>query len=90
MITGDGIQVRKFNKMLTKDDNKLKVKFEYVYQGFHHGPITGLDICVQRPLVVTCSREDSTIRIWNYVNFKCELGRKFIYENTDESSVKPL
>ena len=43
-------------------------------------------------MVVTCSREDSTIRLWNYdsTKFRSELGRKFIFENTDESAAKPL
>lgn len=41
-----------------------------------------MDICLQRPLIATCSNFDSTIRIWNYINFRCELIRKFV---TDEN-----
>lgn len=54
-----------------------EVKFEYLYNGFHFGSVTSLDVCLQRPLIATCSKHDSTIRIWNYINFKCELARKF-------------
>lgn len=90
MVTGDGVQSRKYNKMLSRDENRLKVKMELIYGGYHSGPITGLDVCIQRPLIVTCSREDSTIRIWNYINFKSELARKFIYDSQDESAIKPL
>ena len=54
-----------------------EVKFDYLYNGFHFGSITSLDVCLQRPLIATCSKHDSTIRIWNYMNFKCELARKF-------------
>ena len=53
------------------------VKFDYLYNGFHCGSVTALDVCLQRPLIATCSKHDSTIRIWNYMNFKCELARKF-------------
>lgn len=54
-----------------------EVKFDYLYNGFHFGGITALDVCLQRPLIATCSKTDSTIRIWNYMSFKCELARKF-------------
>lgn len=58
-----------------------RVKFNYVFNGSHLGPITSMDICLQRPLIVTCSNYDSTIRIWNYINYRCELIRKFVGEN---------
>lgn len=54
-----------------------EVKFDFLFNGFHNGPITCMDVCLQRPLIVTCSKQDSTIRIWNYVNARCELARKF-------------
>jgi WD40 repeat protein len=40
-------------------------KFDNVICSFHSGPITGMDICIRKQLVVTCSK-DRTIRIWNY------------------------
>ena len=45
-----------------------EVKFDFLFNGFHNGPVTGIDVCLQRPLIVTCSKYDATIRIWNYVN----------------------
>ena len=54
-----------------------KVKFDYLYSGFHNGPIHNIDVCLHRPLIVTCSQKDSTIRIWNYMSNKCELARRF-------------
>ncbi|KRW99737.1 WD40-repeat-containing domain [Pseudocohnilembus persalinus] len=59
---------------------KKKIYFDYIYDGFHSGPISSLDICYQRPLIVTVSRQDSTIRIWNYKNFKCEQARRFLID----------
>jgi len=48
------------------------IKFEFVNKGYHFGAVTGLDICIQRPLFVTYSKYDNSIRVWNYHNFKCE------------------
>lgn len=59
------------------EDISREVKFELVCRGFHSGAIDALDIAVQRPLIVTCSREDSTVRIWNYQTHQCELAREY-------------
>ena len=39
---------------------------EYVHGPFHHEPITGMDTCLRKHLIVTCS--NSYIMIWNYSN----------------------
>ena len=39
---------------------------------FHFGGITGMDICVRKPWIVTCS-EDKSICIWNYLTKKLEI-----------------
>jgi len=75
------------NESMSRD-----VKVDLVCQGFHSGPISCIDIAVQRPMIVTCSQEDSTIRIWNYFTNKCELRREYFGQNemmVVESS-KPL
>ncbi len=59
------------------------VEFLYVFKGFHLGPITSLDVCIHRPLFVTCSQKDSSIRVWNYVNFRCQVARCFAIETGD-------
>ena len=52
---------------------------EYVHSPFHHEEITGLDTCLRKQLIVTCS--ESYIMIWNYgndprleVSWKCPIG----------------
>lgn len=60
-----------------------------MYKGFHNNNITGMDLCMQRPLLATCSHDDSTIRIWNYKNFECKLLRMF-YFRVKEIGEKPL
>jgi len=60
------------NEDLTKE-----IRFDLVSKGFHSGKICSLDIATQRPLIITCSKEDSTIRLWNYKTFTCEMAREY-------------
>ena len=46
---------------------------------FHSGAITGLDVCVRKPLVVTCGL-DKTVRVWNYQERTLELSQTFTEE----------
>ena len=39
--------------------------FELLSQAFHHGVITGMDVCIRKPLIATCGL-DRSVRIWNY------------------------
>ncbi|KAI9190309.1 Cilia- and flagella-associated protein 57 [Blastocladiella emersonii ATCC 22665] len=48
---------------------------------FHQGPITGMDTCVRKPFVVTCST-DKSIRVWNFSTFTCELTKFYPEEPT--------
>lgn len=59
------------NKQIIKLGLATKKK-EKLISGFHSKGITGLDVCVRKPLIVTCS-EDKTIRIWNYIEKRQEL-----------------
>lgn len=59
------------------DSLQNEVKFDLICRGFHHGAISAIDVAIQRPIVATCSKEDSTIRLWNYMTGQCELAREF-------------
>jgi cilia- and flagella-associated protein 57 len=76
---------------LNEDLNK-EVKFSLVCKGFHSGPISALDIAVQRPLLLTCSKEDSTVRLWNYKTFACEMAREYyvLEDSSTRDTAKPL
>ncbi|XP_063283718.1 cilia- and flagella-associated protein 57-like [Pelobates fuscus] len=50
--------------------------FEYLSEQWHSAPITGLGICVRKPLLATCSL-DKSVRIWNYENNSLELYREY-------------
>jgi WD40 repeat protein len=52
------------------------VKFDPFLESYHSNAITGMDLCVRKPLLATCS-SDKSIRIWNYLTGTCELMKTF-------------
>ncbi|EDO36068.1 predicted protein [Nematostella vectensis] len=50
--------------------------FELLSQSFHHGVITGMDVCIRKPLIATCSL-DRSVRIWNYETCSLEAYKEF-------------
>lgn len=42
-----------------------QIYFETLAQSFHNGQVLGLDVCIRKPLIATCS-SDKSVRIWNY------------------------
>ncbi|KAK6099155.1 hypothetical protein MT418_000606 [Batrachochytrium dendrobatidis] len=53
-----------------------EAKFDYFLQPFHHGQITGMDTCIRKPLIATCS-SDKSICVWNYLETTSELVKYF-------------
>ena len=52
---------------LEKDQDDIEEpKFELISSYAHEGKITAMDICIRKPLIVTCGT-DRYLRIWNYV-----------------------
>ncbi|XP_059839968.1 cilia- and flagella-associated protein 57 isoform X2 [Hypanus sabinus] len=51
-------------------------QFEILSQSFHSNIITGLDVCIRKPLVVTSSI-DRSVRLWNYETNGLELYKEF-------------
>eukprot|EP00002_Diphylleia_rotans_P028089 TRINITY_DN5662_c0_g1_i1.p1 TRINITY_DN5662_c0_g1~~TRINITY_DN5662_c0_g1_i1.p1 ORF type:complete len:989 (+),score=210.63 TRINITY_DN5662_c0_g1_i1:224-3190(+) len=58
--------------ILKEDQNH----FQPILTDFHVGQITGLDVCIRKPFVVTCGT-DKSVRIWNYLDKVCELSKTF-------------
>ncbi|KAH8620043.1 hypothetical protein ERJ75_000103900 [Trypanosoma vivax] len=50
--------------------------FEPIGQPFHSGSVVGVDVCVQRPLVVTAGR-DRCVFVWNFITGIVELRKRF-------------
>jgi len=61
---------------LSKGDS---AQFEILSQIFHNAPITGLDVCIRKPLIASCSL-DRSVRIWNYETCNLELYKVFAEE----------
>ena len=53
-----------------------EMNFELLSVDFHSKDITGVDTCIKKPLVVTCST-DKSVRVWNYLDKSVELLRDF-------------
>ena len=60
-------QLMKVNLNLEKKMNESAIKYEYLIYPFHSRAINGLDCCIKKQLVATCSVV-KTVRIWNYSN----------------------
>ncbi|XP_023117095.2 cilia- and flagella-associated protein 57 [Amphiprion ocellaris] len=59
------------------DMNKEEqLHFEFLSQPFHSKSITGLSVCIRKPLVATSSL-DRSVRIWNYETKVLELYKEF-------------
>jgi len=64
--------------------NRLfEIRFELVCDGFHQGPITSMDVALQRPIIITSSQTDKTIRVWNYLTGHCEYCKIILTEKDD-------
>ncbi|TPX74759.1 hypothetical protein CcCBS67573_g03970 [Chytriomyces confervae] len=69
-----------YNVLLGSADIKGDAaKLEVFSQPFHHGQITGMDTCIRKPLVATCSA-DKSVRIWNYMDSSSDLVKYFSEE----------
>ncbi|XP_062337115.1 cilia- and flagella-associated protein 57-like [Osmerus eperlanus] len=53
-----------------------RAHFEFLSHSFHSNVITGLSICIRKPLIATCSL-DHSVRIWNFENNVLELSKEF-------------
>ena len=64
-------QLLKVNLALDGTDVE-STKSEYVHGPFHEDELTGMDICLRKQLIVTCSKE--YIIIWNWADRKFEMA----------------
>ena len=54
-------------------------KYDFLIFPFHSGPINGLDICLKKCLMASCSN-DNSVRIWNYQTRTLEICETYIDE----------
>ena len=80
------------NIMTNLKNPEFDLKFNVLCEGFHNGPITCMDVALQRPIIITCSKSDKTIRIWNYLTGHCEYCKIILEEreNNEEKEINIL
>ena len=64
-FTTENNQIMRVNVNLERPSDDSK--YEYVVYPFHSRSISGLDVCIKKNLIATCS-QDKTVRIWNNSN----------------------
>eukprot|EP00033_Pygsuia_biforma_P003159 GCRY01003467.1.p1 GENE.GCRY01003467.1~~GCRY01003467.1.p1 ORF type:complete len:1179 (+),score=364.32 GCRY01003467.1:161-3697(+) len=61
------------NTDILKSDESV---LEPLAQPFHRAKITGLDVCIRKPICATCST-DRSVRVWNYQDRSAEIVKQF-------------
>lgn len=55
------------------------VRYEYLVYPFHSRSVDGMDVCIKKNLIATCSM-DKSVKIWSYSNgqgFNNEINQTF-------------
>jgi len=65
-------------KIESLDNKNVEAVYEYLVHPFHSRPINGMDVCIKKNLIATCS-SDKTVKIWKNDNseFKLEINQVF-------------
>ena len=50
---------------------RVECALSYLVKGFHTGSVISMSSCARKPLLITCSTEDKSIRLWNYRQHVC-------------------
>lgn len=61
------------------DNKNVEAVYEYLVHPFHSRPISGMDVCIKKNLIVTCS-SDKTVKIWSYspsMGFELQINQQF-------------
>uniref|UniRef100_A0A8B9PRZ5 Cilia and flagella associated protein 57 n=1 Tax=Apteryx owenii TaxID=8824 RepID=A0A8B9PRZ5_APTOW len=69
-------QLYMFNMPSTEIVKEKSAHFIYLHFPLHSDSITGLDTCIRKPIVATCSL-DRSVRIWNYKTNTLELYKQY-------------
>ena len=62
IFTTENFQLMKV--MIELDKPSEDGKYEFLICPFHSRPVQGMDICIKKNLIATCS-VDKTVRVWN-------------------------
>jgi WD40 repeat protein len=73
-VMTDTKQLLYVNNINLDGSENEEFNFQYVSSPFHSSEIRGLDVCLRKQLIVTCSHK--MINIWNYQTMKLEISMK--------------
>ena len=82
-VAYDSNEIAYFNIKNIFDNLKtinFELKMSLVCDGFHQGAITCMDVALQRPIIVTTSNIDKTVRVWNFLTGHCEYCKIILTE----------
>lgn len=65
--------------LMAVEEDAAEPMVEPMAERFHHAAINAVATCVRKPLVATCSK-DNSVRIWNYAKNTAELVKYFTEE----------
>mmetsp|Transcript_34022 Transcript_34022/g.25114 ORF Transcript_34022/g.25114 Transcript_34022/m.25114 type:complete len:172 (+) Transcript_34022:187-702(+) len=74
IFTTENNQLMKVNLNLERPTDDTK--YEYLIYPFHSRAVHGMDVCIKKEQVVTCSI-DKSVRIWNYKEKRLEICEVF-------------
>ncbi|KFP24558.1 WD repeat-containing protein 65, partial [Colius striatus] len=76
VVNTDKNQLYMFTMVSTSLTEEKTAYFVYLNFPLHSASITGLDICIWKPILATCSL-DRSVRIWNYKTNTLELYKEY-------------
>ncbi|XP_044533122.1 cilia- and flagella-associated protein 57 [Gracilinanus agilis] len=76
IVSTNKSQLYSITMSLTEISKGEPAHFEYLTFPLHSAPVTGMAICIRKPLIATCSL-DRSVRIWNYENNNLELYKEY-------------
>ena len=65
VFTMSSNQIFKVPVSLDSRNSDDTLRYDYLISGFHSHPIFGMDVCLKKTIIATCS-SDRTVRIWDY------------------------
>ncbi|XP_047674179.1 cilia- and flagella-associated protein 57-like isoform X2 [Tachysurus fulvidraco] len=69
-------QIYHVNLTSVENSQSKLANFEYLFHSLHTGSITDLSVSSSKPLLATCSK-DNSVHIWNYKTNSLELHQEF-------------
>ena len=82
-VSYDSNEIAYFNVKSIFENLRLvdfELKMDLVCEGFHQGAITTMDVALQRPIIITTSAKDKTVRAWNFITGHCEYCKVILTE----------